>query len=65
MSWEDELEELEEKNEEKDNKNKLTSKFNDESEEIQVTKEVQPETIKKKTNQLTMKLYIIKESKKI
>ena len=48
MSWEDELDELEEKNEEKDNKNKLTSKFNDESEEIQVTKEVQPETIKKK-----------------
>lgn len=48
MSWEDELEELEDKNEEKDNKNKLTSKFNDESEEIQVTKEVQPETIKKK-----------------
>ena len=66
MSWEDELDELEEKNEEKDNKNKLTSKFNDESEEIQVTKEVQPETIKKKDKPIDYEaLYNIRKQKDI
>ena len=47
MSWEDELDDLEvEKKEEP--KKSILSKFNDESEEIIVKKEVQQETIRKK-----------------
>ena len=47
MSWEDELEDLEVEKKEEPKKSVL-SKFNDESEEIIVKKEVQQETIRKK-----------------
>ena len=45
--WENELDDMESK-EKEDTKPKLKSKFDDESEEITVTKEVQKETIKQK-----------------
>ena len=45
--WENELDDMESK-EKKESKPKLKSKFDDESEEITVTKEVQKETIKQK-----------------
>ena len=48
MSWEDELDEMDQVEEKKDNEKKVFSKFNDESEEIIVKKEVKHETIKQK-----------------
>ena len=47
MSWEDEIDDIEADKKEEPKKS-ILSKFNDESEEIIVTKEVQQETIRKK-----------------
>ena len=50
MSWEDELDDLEknEKKGKKGKKDKIALQFDDECQEIKVTKKVQPETIKPK-----------------
>ena len=62
MSWEDEFDEIDVKEEKEKNKNVL-SNFNDESEEIIVTQKVKQETIRQKDKPIDYEKKISRKKK--